>query len=419
MTETFAANPSEISGLGNLVTSIAEDALSVSQFVAKEGQAADWLHGPIIDTLVIHINDAAERMSQRHAVLADATRGTGIELNKAAWMYHNQDHQNYATLNAHTESNLPVDDYTEEAGTTSPYVGAATYPKPESFKLEAPVANREELAGLIAETFPVLGNVNESIKSITRAAGSEYDPLVKCLEPIPGNWSEIRRLGEVYKAAGNGLEACGKNLESGVTRIDGSTDGRPNWDGAASIAFSDWATKQVAAMKWEGPVGRIVSDCAGAVSDEIRNGIKFILEQLWGMLNKYVDFDDIKGALQSVANIVSTALPGLGAARIAKLAYDIGVLINAAIDVVGKIRELAETFQALLDIIKDPIGQLRETAQQKLEETIAPVTKKVDDATRATTIAKDLEQISNYGDTMNRPTQSYDVGAGTAPWENA
>ncbi|UGT57387.1 hypothetical protein [Nocardia asteroides] len=419
MSETFAANPGEIAGLSNLVTAIAADAQSASTFVATEGRAANWLHGPIIDTLADKIDDAAEWMSQRHAVLANTTLATGTELNKAAWMYHSQDQKTYAALNAHTESNFAGDDSTEEVGVTAQYTGAASYPKPEQFKLEAPAANKEELAALIADVFPVLGNVNESIKSITRAAGTEYDPLVKCLEPIPGNWSEIRRLGDVYKQAGNGLEACGKNLESGVKRIDSSTNNVPHWDGKAAIAFGDWATKQIAAMKWEGPVGRVVSDCAGEVSDMIRDGIRFILEKMWGMLNKYVDFDDIKGALKSVANILSTAVPGLGPARIAKLVYDIGVLVNAAIEVVGKIRELADAFNKLLDFIKDPVGQLQDKAKQKLDEAIAPVTKKIDDATRVATIGKDIEQIAHYGDMVNRPTEGYDAGTGAAPWENA
>lgn len=419
MTETLSANPSEIAGLGVLLTSIGADLRSVSDFVAKEGKAADWLHGPIIDTLVAPIDDAADWMSQRHRVLADTTTGSGTELNKAAWMYHDQDQRTYAALNAATESALPGDDSTEESGVTAQYEGAANYPKPESFKLEAPAANKEELAGLIGEVFPVLRSVNDSIKNITRSAGNEYDPLGKCLEPIPGNWSEVRRLGEVYKAAGNGIEACGKNLESGLKRIDGSTNGQPNWDGKAAVSFHDWATRQIAAMKWEGPVGRVVSDCAGEVADMIRDGIRIILDKLWGMLNKYVDFDDIKGALKSVANILSSALPGLGAARIAKLVVDIGILVNSAIEVVNRIKELAEAFKSLLDIVKDPVGQLRENAKQKLEEVIAPVTSKIDNATRAAAVGQDLAQIADYGATTNRPTQSYDVGSGTAPWENA
>lgn len=417
MAETFAANPSEIAGLGNLVTSIAGDALLASSFVAKEGKAADWLHGPIIDTLIAPINDAADWMSQRHAVLANTTLGTGTELNKAAWMYHSQDQKTYAALNAHTESVVAVGDNVEETGATAAYEGAATYPKPKEVKLEPPSANKDDVIGLIADIFPTLGSVNESIKSMTRAAGNEQDPLGKCLSPIPGNWSEIRRLGDVYKSAGNGLEACGENLESGVKRIDGNTGNSPNWDGQASATFTDWVTKQIAAMKWEGPVGRVVSDCAGVVADLIRDGIKAIIEGLWGMLNKYVDFDDIKGALKSVANILSAAVPGMGAARIAKLVVDIATIVTNAINTVLKIKELVEAFQKLLDYIKDPVGKLTDNAKQKLEDAVAPVTKRVDQATRATAIGQDLTRIANYGDTTNRPTEGYDTGA--APWENA
>ncbi|MFD3424714.1 hypothetical protein [Nocardia fluminea] len=417
MAETFAANPSEIAGLGNLITSIAEDAQAVSSFVAKEGKAADWLHGPIIDTLIAPINDAADWMSTRHGVLATATASTGTELNKAAWMYHSQDQKTYAALNAHTESIVAVGDNVEEAGATAAYEGAATFPKPKEVKLEPPSANKDDVIGLIADIFPTLGSVNESIKSMTRAAGNEQDPLGKCLSPIPGNWSEIRRLGDVYKSAGNGLEACGENLESGLKRIDGNTGNGPNWDGQASVAFTDWATKQIAAMKWEGPVGRVVSDCAGVVADLIRDGIKAIIEGLWGMLNKYVDFDDIKGALKSVANILSAAVPGLGAARIAKLVVDIATIVTNAINTVLKIKELVEAFQKLLEYIKDPVGKLQDNAKQKLEEAVAPVTKRVDQATRATAIGQDLTRIAHYGDYTNRPTEGYDTGA--APWENA
>ncbi|MGY0500021.1 hypothetical protein ACWZHB_16160 [Nocardia sp. FBN12] len=417
MAETFAANPSEIAGLGNLVTLIAADAQAASAFVAKEGRAADWLHGPIIDTLVAPINDAAEWMSKRHEVLATTTASTGTELNKAAWMYHSQDQKTYAALNAHTESGLAVGDNVEETGATAQYEGAATYPKPKEVKLDPPSANKDDVIGLIADIFPTLGSVNESIKSMTRAAGNEQDPLGKCLSPIPGNWSEIRRLGDVYKSAGNGLEACGENLESGIKRIDGTTNNTPNWDGQASVAFTDWATKQIAAMKWEGPVGRVVSDCAGVVADLIRDGIKAIIEGLWGMLNKYVDFDDIKGALKSVANILSAAVPALGAARIAKLVVDIATIVTNAVNTVLKIKELVEAFQKLLEYIKDPIGKLQDNAKQKLEEAVAPVTKRVDQATRATAIGQDLTRIADYGNYTNRPTEGYDTGA--APWENA
>ncbi|MBF6101725.1 hypothetical protein IU510_27270 [Nocardia cyriacigeorgica] len=60
MTETLSASSSEIAGLGVLLASIGADVQATSDFVAKEGRAAEWLHGPIIDTLVAPSNDAAD-----------------------------------------------------------------------------------------------------------------------------------------------------------------------------------------------------------------------------------------------------------------------------------------------------------------------------------------------------------------------
>ncbi|MBF6498851.1 hypothetical protein [Nocardia cyriacigeorgica] len=61
MTETLSASSSEIAGLGVLLGSIGADVQATSDFVAKEGRAAEWLHGPIIiDTLVAPSNDAAD-----------------------------------------------------------------------------------------------------------------------------------------------------------------------------------------------------------------------------------------------------------------------------------------------------------------------------------------------------------------------
>lgn len=77
MSETLSANSSEIAGLGLFLSSIGADARSTSDFVAKESKAAEWLHGPIIGTLIAPINDTADWMSQRHRVLAETTTGSG------------------------------------------------------------------------------------------------------------------------------------------------------------------------------------------------------------------------------------------------------------------------------------------------------------------------------------------------------
>ncbi|PPJ40113.1 hypothetical protein C5E45_03315 [Nocardia nova] len=348
--------------------------------------------------------------------LGKTTTATGVELNKAAWMYADQDHRNYAALNSHTflgsvGPNAPKDTNTdvEAGGITEAYVSPANYPKPEEFKLEKPQANKEDTVALIAEVAPILGDLNETVKSITRTAGNEIDPLGKCLEPIPGNWNEFRRVGEAFKAAGQALETCGKNLESGLKRVD------PNWDGKAALSFNDWANREIAAMKWEGPVGRVLSDVFGVVSDEIRAAVKTILQKLWDILNDQIDFSSVKGIFKTIGK----KIPVVGqVAEIVDLGRKIFKIVSTAIDLVGTIRQLVDKLKKLLEFFKDPLGQLKDRAQQKLDETIAPFNEKLEKASKKA-VATDLAQIAQVNQTLNALGAGYDVGSGSQPWDNA
>lgn len=329
MGEIFRAIPGEIAGLAKLISDIGDDATKAAEFAGQEGQPAEWLHGPIIDEMITPIREMALATKVRMGDLAKTTTATGVELNKTAWIYADQDHRNYAALNAHTflapagpngqrETNPDV----EGAGITEAYVSPVAYPKPEEFKLEKPQANKEDTVALIAEVAPILGDLNETVKSITRTAGNEIDPLGKCLEPIPGNWNEFRRVGEAFKAAGQALETCGKNLESGLKRVD------PSWDGKAALSFNDWANRQIAAMKWEGPVGRVLSDVFGVVSDEIRAAVKTILQKLWDILNDQIDFSSVKGIFKTIGK----KIPVVGqVAEIVDLGRKIFKIVSTAI----------------------------------------------------------------------------------------
>ncbi|MCC3328004.1 type VII secretion target [Nocardia abscessus] len=415
MGETLLAEPGEIAGLGKLVTEVGDDASKAATFAGEHCMPADWLQGPIIDQLIAPVKAAATATQQRMSEIATATASTGTELNKAAWMYHDRDQKNYTALNQNTFSGpvapgTPVAADTEAQGSTAAYVSPADYPKSKAFELQEPQSNKEDTVGLIAEVAPVLGEVNESIKSITRTAGNEIDPLGKCLEPIPGNWSEVRRIGEAYKAAGNGMEACGDNLEAGLKKVD------PHWNGKAALSFNDWATRQVAAMKWEGPVGRIISDVLGVVADEIRSAVKTILTKLWDILNDQIDFTSVKGIFKTIAR----KIPAVGQLyEIVNLGIKIFEIVKKAIDLVVEIQKLVDQVKRLLEYIKDPMGHLKDSAEQKLKETIAPFTDKLEKASKATAVATDISKIAQVDSTLNRPKESYEIGSGGQPWEDA
>lgn len=403
--EIFEARPTEIAGLANLVDDIGVDCASISKFINDNGRPKGELFtGEIISDLLQPLHSAADITRSRMADIGVHNASAAVELNKAAWMYHDQDQKNYAALNAQTREVMSAvpGEYgsdVERPGQTADYGAAAQYPKPESVKLDPPEVNREELAGLIGEVAPWLRDVNEEIKSVTRTAGEEVDPLVLILQPVEGNWNELRRIGEAYKVAGNAMEASGKNLESGVVRVG------PTWNGKAAIAFEqNWARRQIAAMKWEGPVGRVIADVTGMLADEIRAGIKAALTKLRDMLLDYIDVKSVKGIFKQVIKRV----PGLGqVVEVIDLGHKIYTIVTTIRHIVDKVEEAKNRLKEFLSFISEPTAAVASKVQEKLEPSL-----------KRAAVGKDLAEIVQINSTLERPREGYEVGSGRQPWEN-
>ncbi|MFC8047599.1 hypothetical protein [Nocardia sp. NPDC057353] len=403
--EPLRARPHQIAGLGNLVNDLGADGAAIATFVGGNCPPNDeHFAGAIIADLLPPLSTLSDAFRGRMADIGTHCTTTAVELNKAAWMYHDMEQKNYAALNAVTvgAAGAPSADpgpAVERAGDTAPYGAVTAYPKPEQVKLEPPTVNQEDTAALIGEVAPWLGDVNESIKSVTRMAGAEVDPLVLVLKPIEGNWNEVRRIGEAYKVAGNAMEATGKNLENGV-RLVGE-----HWNGKAAIAFEqDWARRQIAAMKWEGPVGRVIADVAGKLADEIREGIKQALLKLKEMLEEYIEVTTVKGIFKQAIKKV----PGLGQIlEVVDLGHKIYTIVSTVREIVDKIEETKNKLKEFLQFLSEPT----QVVADKLHEKMQP-------ALKTAAIANDLKEIAQVNSTTERPRESYEVGTGGQPWEN-
>ncbi|MFD4405356.1 hypothetical protein ACFWPH_21600 [Nocardia sp. NPDC058499] len=411
MPEDFRAVPEEVAGLGNLMEDIGKDAWNAAAFVRKEGPPADWVSAEIIDDLLDPLRSFAELTHTRMLGIGTVTANSALSLRDAAWLYVDQDNRTYEALNRQKENLLvpgqevPVLMDQEAAGATNAFEGAVAYPKPEKPNLDPPAADKEELIGLISDVAPPLGAVNDSIKRLTKAVGREYDPMGEALKPVPGNWSEIRRIGEAYKIAGQALESCGKNLESGATRVDGY------WDGQAALAFSDWARRQIAAMKWEGPTGRLISEGLGAVSDQIRSAIRWVLKALWDLLESQVTVDSVTDAFK----FMFKKIPAVGwTAQVLEIAMKVKDIIAKVVDLVGDIRKMVDSVKTFLDALRDPAAYMRDQANQKFEDLVKPFAQGV----KAADILNDARLAGDLSQTTNRPQKAWDVGTGQQPWGN-
>ncbi|WP_410876341.1 hypothetical protein [Nocardia sp. A7] len=405
MAETFKAVPAEIAGLSNLVKDIGDDGGKIATFVSTNAPPQGALFtGVIISDLLTPLQGLCNMTHGRMNDISVHTASTSIELNKAAWMYHDQDMRTYQALNNHTQdvpsaASTDVGTTVEKQGQTEAYGAPAAYSKPESISLDPPTVNQEDTAALIGQVSPVLHDINESIKSVTRTAGNEIDPLVLVLKPIEGNWNEVRRIGEVYKIAGNAMEASGKNLENGVSRVG------QHWDGKAAISFEQgWAKTQVEAMKWEGPVGRVTSDLFSSLADEIREGVRRAITALKEMIEDYIDVKSVKGIFKNVIKKV----PGIGwAVEVVDLGHKIYTIVSTVKKIVDKIEETKNKLKEYLAFLSNPT----QVAADKLNDTLQPTLRRV-------AVGQDLAQVAQYNKTTDRPRESYEVGAGTNPWDN-
>lgn len=412
MPEKLVAKASEIAGAGKTLESIGDDGTAIAKFVSECCVVQPGgLGGPILDPLLQLFTNAAERTGARMASIAQTTTASGDELNRAAWMYHDQDKQTYEALNAATKDPLtgqPValDTDQENAGIVLDYPDPTSYPKPNSIELDPPSAAPPELADLIAETTGVVGDVNEAVKNVTRMAGSEVNMLEMILSRITANWNELRRIGESYKIAGNSMESCGGNLEDVVRRVG------PHWDGKAALAFEGWAQSQTAAMKWEGPVGRVICDLLTLIADKIRDGVRRACEKLRDFIVSFVDFRSAKALFKTLVK----KIPGIGTAlEIVDLARKIWSVVDLVNTIVREIEELRNRTKEFLEWIGNPTRKAKDWVAQKLE----PITGRVDNAAQKAALINDIAKVSQTEDTLSRPKEAYETGSGREPWEDA
>ncbi|WP_280306745.1 hypothetical protein [Nocardia neocaledoniensis] len=411
MTETLVADPSQIAGLSNSVKEIGHDGNQIAIYVRQHCRIDSGnLGGELLESMIEPLQAVGESFALRMAGHAARMSATGGELNRAAWMYHDQDRQTYDALNA-ASTNLdgsPVASSSdrENGGITRSYDSAVTFGKPAAIDLDPPAAGAAELADVIADATGILGDANNAFKEATRAGGGEINILENILKPVKANWNELRRLGEAHKKAGNAMEACGTNLDSGVKAVG------PHWDGKAALAFESWAAQQSAAMKWEGPLGRLISDVMNVAAEKIKQLVIQVCEDIKRTVIEYVTISSVKDLCKTIVKRIPVLGWTLEVLDLCKKLYDI---FSAIMKVVDKIKELRDQIVEFMRLLANPALVITE----KVNEKLSPITSKMEDAARAAALASDAAAVAQYNDTLNRPTDGYEIGSGRAPWEDS
>ncbi|MFI6432210.1 hypothetical protein [Rhodococcus oryzae] len=403
MGEVFEADAKEVAGLAVLANDVADKAGEAARFTQDNAAPGGNFGEGLMQTLFSPLEAAADAASSRFDGHTAMCRGIGTELNRAAWMYRDQEQKNYEALNAQIPACL-LDEYGSDVaapGFAEDYPDPARYVAPEDIKLEPPVTDAEDIRTLIADRAGWLGDVDDAIKAVTG-----WSALEETVKPIGGNWNELKRIGESHKVAGEAMENCGKNLEAGAKQVS------DHWAGKAEEAFQDYAHRQVEAMTWEGPVGGVIKRLLEVAADEIKRITLEVVDNLADLLIKEVTIDDVISLLKFAVKKV----PFVGTTIQGVVIVDIIMSVKDRVTVlVDSIRGIVDTVSGFLAAVVSPSGQLNELS----EATLGPIAKKVDGTKKQAEFARDLASVADADGPLHKPTEPFSVGIGPDPWADA
>lgn len=400
--ELLSADATEIAGLGNLLDRIGVDTLASHRHLLDHAGLGENVVGEILQKLRPYLARFQEITRSRQVHLSANCGEMGAELNKAAWLYADQDHENYDLLNAHTSlPPLPgIDRGSSDRAATGhvdEFDGAADYGHPQGIDYPPPNPAVDDLSDVIADAAGWLGEIDRTIVEL-----SGWSPLRDATIPVNGNWNEIRRIGEAYQIAGDAMEAAAESFEAGVRRVDGY------WNGAAAQAFTEYADRQTSAMRWEGPAGRTISAVCVVISEQLRDAALAVVKKIVELLESEVAIENGRGAVKVMLKKVPVVGTAWQIERIIEICWQ---AMELTMELIQKIQQVVDDFGAFLDALGDPEGQVG----KKIDDTLRPLNDLLDYGKQTVEAGKaaDLRPV------LDTPDEDFSVGSGDAPWRDA
>ena len=400
--ETFEGEPSEIAGLGKLLDRISADTLASHHYLLDNARLGENVAGQILKRLQPYIDGFAGMTRIRHVHLSANCSEMGAELNKAAWLYADQDRRNYDLLNAHTSlPPLPgIDRGSSDraaVGSVDEFDGAADYGRPHGIDYPAPNPAVDDVRDALTEAAGWLGEIDRTIFEL-----SGWSPLNEATVPITGNWNEIGRIGQAYQIAGDAMEAAAESFATGVRRVDSY------WNGAAAQAFTDYADRQTNAMRWEGPAGRTISAVCTAIAEQLRDAALAVVRKVVELLESEVAVDNAHGALK----VMIKKVPVVGTAwQVESIIEMCWTAMELTKDLIVKIEKVVDDFGAFLDALCDPEGQVG----KQIDDTLRPLNDVIDDGKQFV----EAGRTADIRPVLDTPDEDFSVGTGDEPWRDA
>ncbi|AZG45632.1 hypothetical protein [Gordonia insulae] len=418
MGESLKADPEWISGLGNYLIALNGNAWKAVNLVDGHAQSTGEFKG-LMSTLKGPVDSLHEATASRLDKMPPVLSQTGANLKQAAWDYTSTDHESglgirhTQTKSFNTNPFIPPGDV-EFGLAPDPVVrweevddvpGSRTFTSPREVDAAAPPVEGVDWNALIQEAAGWLGDADSAIRKLTG-----WSPIEQALDPVAGNWMELKRIGKTYGKAGGAFDIIAGDLISGHKEVD------VHWDGKAATAYSSYSTDMVRGLNWEGSIGRLLERGLTLAADELQKAAKEIIRLVKEGLGRLIKVDGVTDVLK----LASKWVPYVGtAAAIEQVRRLILEVYDATKVLLDEVERGMAALKDFIEFCKDPVGFAKGKAEAEVKEQLKPFTDRLDKARDAEQLGNDIGTVAQWDRLDRRPSSAYDPGTGPTLWEDA
>ncbi|WP_232716098.1 hypothetical protein [Gordonia metallireducens] len=365
------------------------------------------------------VDALSDGTAQRQAKFVPALYGTSVSLKQAAWNYTSTDHDaSLGIRNTETteyNSNPFASPLLVELGVVSDPVrryeavrdvdGAHAFPPPQTVDVSPPPAENVDWNAIISETAGWLADADAFIKDL-----SGWSPIEAALEPVAGNFTELKRIGKTYGKSGAALTAAASDLATGHREVDS------HWDGRAAVAYSSYSFDMQRGLEWEGAVGRLIDRGLAKAAEALEAAAKAVVELVKKGLSRIVRVDGFTGALKLAAKFVPGAGTAAAIAEVTAMLVEVG---QQADSLVKEVKEGIDALKTFLAFCEDPIGFAKGKAEDRIMDELKPFTDYVDKVEDRGELTADTLTTADIDRLADTPSDAYAPGTGPELWEDA